>query len=421
MDSEGASDLFGDDQVILNTRHTGNVELRAGEWGSEHIIPRPGSAFISSAGLPISESDAFGIPAVSNVIRSAAGIVAALPFFVYREGEVREPARNSWQWKLLHDQPSPELSSFDFFYDLSLSIEATQNAFIQKAKTNRGQVVELQILDPHRVTVRRDKDSGEKRFDIWVGSGNVIRDLSNADILHIRGFTPNPGAVAGVSLIGIHANVLGAQKAMQQFEGDYFRNSGVPPFWFTGASNSEHAKEIIDGHNAAHAGSGNRFKPGALWGPLDVKSIPISLADAAYAENKQLSIDDVCAIWDWPVWMVKGSDPGQPDPNARMSEFLRTKFLYRLRRIERAFAADPDIFASQPLFGEFLTAALERADFVTRVRGYKDARQGGWLTANEIRTWENLPPAEGGDEILQTPVGGAPNLASPADTTKEPQ
>jgi len=29
---------------------------------------------------------------------------------------------------------------------------------------------------------------------------------------------------------------------------------------------------------------------------------------------------------------------------------------------------------------------------------------------NEARAIENLPPVEGGDEVQQTPVGGAPNL-----------
>ena len=93
--------------------------------------------------------------------------------------------------------------------------------------------------------------------------------------------------------------------------------------------------------------------------------------------------------------------------------------LPRLRRIERAFAADPDLYPTaglgtgrgqgSKLFGEFLTAALERADFVTRVRGYKDARQGSWITANEIRELENMPPKEGGDEILITPTGSVAN------------
>jgi hypothetical protein len=92
-----------------------------------------------------------------------------------------------------------------------------------------------------------------------------------------------------------------------------------------------------------------------------------------------------------------------------MAENLKLFVMPRLKRIERAFAADEDLFWSSGLIGEFLTEGLERADVVTRYRAYKDARQGSWITANEIRRYENLPPAEGGDEIQVTPVGGAPN------------
>jgi HK97 family phage portal protein len=393
--------------LILRTRYGGNIELRASEWGTDHIIPHAGSTWLSDAGLPISERDAYGLPAVSNVIRAAAETVASLPFFVYRSGEVREPARDSWQWRLLHDQPSAEVSSFQFFYDLGISLEATQNAFIRKVHF-RNELIELEVLDPHRVKVEVDKDTGEKSFDVWINSGKIVRGLTPRDILHIRGFSPNPGGAVGVSLIQMHSNVLAAQKAAQKFEGDYFRKGGIPPFWFTGNSNRMQAQENADlyktSRNRADAGD-----PGFLWGAIDVKSIPISMDDAKYVENKALSVEDACMIFDWPVWLVNNKGDSALDPNARMSEFLRTKFLPRLRRIERAFAADRDIFSGQRLFGEFLTASLERADFVTRVRGYKDARQGGWVTANEIRKWENLPPEDGGDELQQTPVGGAPN------------
>ena len=393
--------------MILKTRSGGNVELRAGEWGTDHIIPRHGSQWLSDTGLPISESDAYGLPAVSNIIRSSAGLTASLPFFVYRDGEVREPARDSWQWSLLHDQPSPDCDSFRFFFDLVVSVEATQNAFLQKIKL-RNQVIALEVIDPHRVTVKIDKDTGEKTFDIWVAQGNIVRGIGADQILHVRGFTPNPGGPVGVSLIEIHANTLGAQRAQQKFEGDYFKSSGLPPFFFTGAANSTHAQEIVASYKAERARAGNTT-PAGLWGPIDVKHIPYSMNDAAYIENKGLSLEDACAIWDWPIWLVRAKADDRAEPNARMSEFLRTKFLPRLRRIERAFAADPDIFAGESLFGEFLIASLERADFQSRVRGYKDARQGGWVTANEIRKWENLPPTEGGDELQVTPVGGAPN------------
>src|SRR5262245_58186458 len=103
--------------MFLETRDGGHVQLRTGEWGTDHIIPRPGYQWLSSSGMSVSEEQAYGIPAVSNVIRSPAAIIASMPFFVYQDTEVREAARGTWQWELLHDQPSEYCSSYEFFYD----------------------------------------------------------------------------------------------------------------------------------------------------------------------------------------------------------------------------------------------------------------------------------------------------------------
>jgi HK97 family phage portal protein len=408
--------------VILSTRD-GNVELRA-EFGNSSDLRTPWSAWMSQAGLPVTPDRAFGLPAVSGVIRGAAEVIASLPFMVYTVGPTRLKADSSWQYALLHDRPSEVCDAFEFFYDLALSVEATQNAFVQKAKYN-GRVYELYVLDPQRVTVRQDRESGRKLFDVYVGDGRVRRDVTTDEILHVRGFSPMPGAVAGVSLLQQHRDPIGSALAMQGFEGDYFRNGGIPPFWFTGAQNREQAKEMVDAHNAQHQGVGRQWRAGALWGNSDVKHLPVSLHDALFIDAKQMSVEDVCRIWRWPRAFAELQEDNEvADRNARMADFLKLNLLPRLRRIERAFSADPDLFPPpvgrrQALFGEFLTTALERADFVTRVRGYKDARQGSWITANEIRELENLPPKEGGDELQITPVGGAPNPAqdAPADRT----
>lgn len=394
----------------------GNRELR---WGQATPPPTPGSGWLSAAGVPVTPTDAYGLPAVSNVIRSPAEVVASLPYLVYQRGESRTKADKSWQWRLLHDQPSEEVDTYQFFYDLTLSLEATQNAFVQKAKFD-GRVMELYVIDPHRVSVRREKETGRKLFDVYISDGNVRKNLTTDDILHIRGFTPTAGGAAGVSLIQLHRDPLGAQIAMQKFEGDYFRNNAQPPFWFTGAANREHAQGLMDAHNAAHQGAGRQWKVGALWGNADVKSIPLSMQDAMFVDAKRLSIEDACRIWRWPSELLElSSDVAPANEDAWSARFLKFYLLPRLRRIERAFQADRDLFphgglgsgrgSGSKLFGEFLTAALERADFVTRVRGYKDARQGSWITANEIRELENMPAVDGGDTILITPTGSAPN------------
>ena len=56
-------------------------------------------------------------------------------------------------------------------------------------------------------------------------------------------------------------------------------------------------------------------------------------------------------------------------------------------------------------FAEFSTAGLERGDYKARNEGYRIAlgRAGepAWMTVNEVRKLENLPPQDGGD-TLQT-------------------
>lgn len=52
------------------------------------------------------------------------------------------------------------------------------------------------------------------------------------------------------------------------------------------------------------------------------------------------------------------------------------------------------------LFIEHDLAGLLRGDMKARYESYRIGRDGGWLSQNEIRGWENMPQIEGGDEFL---------------------
>ena len=84
-----------------------------------------------------------------------------------------------------------------------------------------------------------------------------------------------------------------------------------------------------------------------------------------------------------------------------------------LTAIDQALSGDHLFPEGSELFAETLADGLLKPDMKTRYEAYRLARQGGWITANELRARENLPPVEGGDEIQQTPVGGAPNNPNP--------
>jgi HK97 family phage portal protein len=77
-----------------------------------------------------------------------------------------------------------------------------------------------------------------------------------------------------------------------------------------------------------------------------------------------------------------------------------------LRKIEQEI--NRKVFRTAARFCAFDVTGLERGDFKTRMEGYRVAlgRAGepAWLTVNEVRRMENLPPVDGGDQLITDPM-----------------
>lgn len=407
--------------MILATRQ-GNAELRrGGEYGSS-AIPVPGSRAVAFSGRAVTPSTASALPAVGAAIRTVSEIVASLPMIVYqRDGDRRERAVSSPQWALLHDQPNSEQSPYDFFSDVAASIEACGNAVIQKIKS-KGRVVELILVDPDMVQIRRDRNTQQKVFDIRV-DGKTYRDLTTADILHVRGFTLQ-GGIIGLSPIQAHRNALGNAMALEEYQGRFFRNDATPGLVIKtpGQISATQAKQILSVWADTHGGLGNAHRPAVLAGGAELQRIPAM--DSEWVATSKLGIEDVARIYRLPKWTLAAEEGSSSQSSEQESlRFLLYSLAPRLRRIEMAFRADSDLFGSgSNLFCEFLADSLLRADTPTRYAAYVAGRQAGWITPNEIRAREGLPPISDAqaDQIQLTPVGGAPNPSASEAPTPDP-
>ncbi len=395
--------------MILRTMFGGNAEIRMAEYGSS-AIPAPGSGYSVFTGRNVSTDTAFGMPAVSSAIRLISETIAGLPILVYDDND-NERANDSSQYELLHDRPNAEQDPFQWKSDICVSLEASGNAFIQKIKA-RGKVVELHVIDPDVVRVRRDRDTNEKRFDIIV-DGKSIKDLTQSDILHIRGWAP-PGSLVGFSPISMHRQVLANALAITEWVGRFWSNDAAPGMVIKvpGQLSSAQAKGILDTWSSNHGGLQNAHRPAVLAGGAEIQTLPFSFNDAAYIEQSKMGIADVARIWRVPESMIGGEGSFGKDATEQESiRFLRYSLAPRLRRIEQALAHDADLFGGTGLYPEFLADALLRPDTATRFTAYVQARQAGWLSANEIRALENYPSiGPEGDSVQVTPVGGAPNM-----------
>lgn len=387
---------------------TEQAEDRA-EWGSS-AIPLPGMGYFSLTGRPVGPDAATGLPAVSAAIRLVAESIAGMPIIVYEgTGPTRGRAVASNQYRLLHEAPNADQSPFDFISDVVSSIEGFGNAYIQKIK-RAGEVVELIPLDPELVYVYRDKETRERRYDVIVDTKRVT-GLTPSDIIHIRGMTLR-GGLLGMSPIQVHRNALGNAIAINDFVSRYFANDASPglALKIPGTITSQQAKQILEIWQSSHGGVMNAHRPAVLASGAELDKVPITLEDALVIEAQQYNVREIARIFNVPPSLL-GAEGAATASSAHeeADRFLKFSLGPRLRRIELAFRADPDLFGGTDLFPEFLVDSLLRPDTATRYQSYLLGRQAGWLSPNEIRELENRPPVEGGDQVQITPVGGAPN------------
>lgn len=394
------------------------ADERAQEWGSS-AIPLPGMSpaggLYAYTGRYITPEAASGLAAVGAAVRLISETIGSLPLITYRgEGNERTRALRDWQYELLHQRPNLEQSAMEFWSDVSACLEYTGNAFIQLNRAG-SRVIEMHVIDPYAVRVYRDKETMEKRFDVTI-DGHLYKSLTSAEMLHVRGFTLRGGMV-GISPIAEHKNTLGVALAAEEFAGRSYANDATPGLAITVPGNlgRQQATEMLQVWNSTHQGLHNAARPAVLTNGATLERLGMTLADAELVNSRRYGVEEVARIFRIPPAMLGVPNAGTNQSAEEESlRFVRYGLMPRLRRIEMALRACDALFPQgTDLTPEWLVDGLLRADTQTRYDAYVKARQAGWLSANEIRAIENYPPVAGGDEVQQTPVGGAPNTTAP--------
>jgi HK97 family phage portal protein len=395
---------------VVRTRQGIQVETRAAQLNWGQLVPTPWSGGGSSAGVPVTNTNAAGLPAVGRALRLIGGLVGTAMIGVYegRGGDKRE--RPDSPQALLLDDPMVGMSAEQWRYDIAVSLEVTENAYLRKIKTVRGKVVAIQVLQPQYVNASIDQN-GDKQFEVSTSKG--WKRVDAADIIHIRGHTIDGGPF-GVSRIMQHRDPLGAQLAAQRFEGAYFRNSARPDVavMFPQGITQEQGNLWTDNWNSKFAGPDNAGKAVPMGGGATIQPIEVNMRDAQFIESRQLGIGDVARMMDVEEVLLGSSASEQNDDQA-MDRFLAFQLPPRLSRISSAFKADADLFsAGSALYPEFKHVdPMVFASPTTRAEVQHKQIQSGTLLPDEARADNGRPPLpDGVGQIPQvTPVGGAPN------------
>jgi HK97 family phage portal protein len=365
----------------------------------------------TSAGKPVNEQTAMQMTAVYSCVRILSETLAGLPLHVFRynasggkEKDLKHPL-----YKLLHDEPNPEMTSFAFRETLMSHLLLWGNAYAQIIRNARGEVVALYPLMPNKMMVDRDKSG--RLFYMYqrsredapsLGTESQVY-LSPSEVLHIPGLGFD--GLVGYSPIAMAKNAVGLAIATEEYGAKFFANGAAPGGVLEHPGTIKDPLKIKESWNAAYQGSTNAHRVAVLEEGMKYQSIGISPEQAQFLETRKFQINEIARIFRVPPHMLADLEKSSFSNIEQQSlEFVKYTLDPWVVRWEQSMSRALLMESEKPkLFIRFNVDGLLRGDYVSRMSGYATARQNGWMSTNDIRELENLdriPSELGGDLYL---------------------
>jgi len=257
----------------------------------------------------------------------------------------------------------------------------------------RGYPIQVDLLDPVRVTAKRE--AGRR---VFIVDGSPVPD---GMIWHLPG-PQLPGDLVGMAPLRYAARTVGLGLDAEQFATDFFRN-GIHPSavlesdqQITGDQALEMKLRVRQAQTARDAvvlGSGLALKPWA-----------INAEESQFLQTLQHNAVAVAGVFGVPPEMIGASVGGSgltyANREQRAQDFLNNAINPWLVRLEVALSA----WFPRGQVVKFNTGALLRSDLKTRFDAYKIAIGGKpWMLPSEAREFENWTPVDGIDDGQPVP------------------
>ena len=375
----------------------------------------PGSSYtfftgLATSGKVVNERSSMQMTAVYSCVRILAEAVAGLPlhFYEYKDDGSKQKAVAHPLYRLLHDEPNPEMTSFVFRETLMAHLLLWGNAYAQIIRNGKGEVVALYPLMPNKMQVDRNENGDiyyiynryadeAKTGDL----GTVI--LSRKDVLHIPGLGFD--GLVGYSPIAMAKNAIGLAMATEEYGSKFFANGAAPSGVLEHPGTIKDPSKVREAWQSQFGGSGNSGKVAVLEEGMKYTPISISPEQAQFLETRKFQINEIARIFRVPPHMLADLEKSSFSNIEQQSlEFVKYTLDPWVIRWEQALARSLlTVEEKRKYFFKFNVEGLLRGDYQSRMQGYATARQNGWMSANDIRELENLDKIsaeEGGDLYL---------------------
>jgi HK97 family phage portal protein len=260
---------------------------------------------------------------------------------------------------------------------------------------------QIELVHPSRVSVQFAPDRMTRiyRFD----GRQVVRD---EELWRFPGYE-YPGIAEGLSPVRYQAETIGLGIAAQGFGAAFFGNGATPSGLLItdGRLGDAEFDELTMRWQEQHQGPANAQRMALLEGGLTYERISVSPEEAQFLETQQFTVQQIAMTFGVPPEMIAASVAGTNITYANITDKPLDLLKFGVGPWLKRLHDELDDLLPGNIVGRFDPAGLLKADLKSRAEAYQIALADGWLTVDEIRALEELPPLPAG-----APGAGRPNL-----------
>jgi HK97 family phage portal protein len=348
---------------------------------------------LSNADVIVNSDTAFTVSAFFGAVSLTSDTVSTLPVDAYiRVDGERKPYRRNGGKPSWIDQPDVDTTKQAHYGALITSLLVYGNSYTRVYRDRAGEVVNLVVLDPNTVEVKRSS-LGRKVFHVQ----GEKKPLTADEIIHIIDLAV-PGSLIGLSRVSKLKDALGIGIALQDFAARYFAQGlSADVVLLAPTATPEQAKNLVDGFNNRHSGLKKSHKAGILTGAgVDVKQLTNDPEKSQVLESRRFVVEEIARAFNIPPHLL-----GIPGSNTYASveqnnlQWISHGLRPITEKIEWAYSR---LISTEQAFIKFNMNALLRGDLQSRATSYSVMTQAGIMSVNDVRTLEDMSAVVGGDQ-----------------------
>lgn len=367
----------------------------------------------AKSGVNVTPETAIASAAVAACLGIRATAFSTLPVHLYRAtAEGREKAVTHPAYRLLKDSPNESMTAAKFWRWKQLTQDLYGNAYALIERDSSGQVRAIRPL-LGTVTPVVDYSMGapkvlgyEQELHL-AGAPSVKKEHLPGDVMHFPSEFIKPDGVTGRSLIDVCKEAVGLDIGSEEFfarvlaNGTHMGTVLIANNEMTDEQFKNLQEQMADGRGVAPAGKVRMFRN------AEPKVLGMSIKDAELIEQRRFQIERICNVSRIPVIML---DPSHGTySNTEQGDLALGKHCIRPICVDTEQVVNSSVLRSEvDTYIKFDLNGLTRGDFKTRMEGYAQGVNGGWMRPNEPRELEEMDPIPGGD-IVRFPLNAIPS------------